>query len=80
MVQNKAIKMANFAFLKEIFYGLGDFFKFSFQALPPIGDVANIILSLVIFGLLVYWCIRIVGFGKDDKRAVDYRKPHNFID
>lgn len=72
--------MIHLAFFKEIFYGIGNFFQWSFQVLPSIGIVANIILSLVIFGLLVFWCIRIVGYGKEDKREVDYREPHNFID
>lgn len=72
--------MGHFAFLNEIFFGLGKLFTWTFQILPPIGMVANWILSFVIFGLLVYWCIRIIGFGSNDKREVDYREPHNFID
>lgn len=72
--------MIHFTFITEIFFGIGNFFKASFGILPPIGIVANWILSFVIFGLLVYWCIRIVGFGASDKRVVDYREPHNFID
>ena len=73
--------MAHFAFLKEIFFGLGDLFTWTFQILPPIGIIFNWILSFVIFGLLVYWSVRIIGFGnKADAREVDHRQPHNFID
>ncbi|MCT7903611.1 Uncharacterised protein [Candidatus Ornithobacterium hominis] len=72
--------MVHFAFFKEIFYGIGSFFEWSFQILPPIGIVANCILSLVVLGLLIFWCLKIISYGKDDKREVDYREPHNFLD
>lgn len=72
--------MVRFAFFKEIFFAIGDFFTWGFQVLPTIGYVFNWILSFVVFGLLVYWCIRTIGFGTSDRRHVDYRKPHNFID
>lgn len=72
--------MAHFAFLKEIFFGLGDLFTWTFQILPPIGILMNWILSILLFGLLVFWSMRIIGHGSKDKREVDYREPHNFID
>ncbi|QAR31715.1 hypothetical protein EQP59_10380 [Ornithobacterium rhinotracheale] len=72
--------MIHFAFFTEIFFGIGDFFQWTFNALPPIGVFMGWLLSAVILGLLIWWCIQIVGFGKDDKRIVDYREPHNFID
>ncbi len=70
--------MAHFAFLKEIFFGLGDFFTWGFQILPIIGDFMNVLLTLIGIGLLVYWCIQLSKFGQEDKRLVDYRKPHNY--
>ncbi|MXV38586.1 hypothetical protein GO491_07850 [Flavobacteriaceae bacterium Ap0902] len=72
--------MANFAFLKEIFYGIGSIFEFTFQILPPIGIVVNWILTFILIGLLAYWCFRLIGFTNKDKRVVDHRQPHNFID
>ena len=79
-MQIKAI-MRHFAFLKEIFFGLGDFFTWSFQVLPPIGILMNWILVAILVGLLTFWCLQIVKYGTtSDKRAVDFREPHNFID
>lgn len=79
MVQITVI-MAHFAFIKEIFFGIGDFFQWSFQFLPPIGIVANWICAFLVAGVLGYWMLRIIQAGKNDKRSVDYREPHNFID
>ncbi|MDO5509082.1 MAG: hypothetical protein Q4F57_00160 [Weeksellaceae bacterium] len=73
--------MFHFAFLKEINYGIADFFAWTFQILPPIGFLMNIVLSLVVIGLLTYWTLRLNAFGnKRDKREYDYRQPHNFMD
>ena len=72
--------MIHFAFFTEIFFGIGNFFQWTFGILPHIGIVMGWILSAIILGFLIWWCIRIVGFGKNDKRIVDYREPHNFID
>lgn len=39
----------------DIVYGLGDLLEASFQILPTLGNLPNILFSLVIFGGLVYW-------------------------
>ena len=73
--------MRHFAFFKEIFFALGDFFTWGFQILPPIGIVMNWIFVFILVGLLLFWCIQIVKYGSTkDKRQVDFREPHNFID
>lgn len=72
--------MVQFTFFTEIFFAIGHFFQWTFGVLPYIGIAAGWILSAVILGLLIWWCIQIVSFGKKDRRIVDYREPHNFID
>lgn len=79
-MQIKAI-MRHFAFFKEIFFAIGDFFTWSFQILPPIGIMMNWFLVVVLAAFLTYWCLQIVKYGAtNDKRKVDFREPHNFID
>lgn len=72
--------MRNFAFLTDIIFAIGDFFTWAFQILPIIGIVMNWIFVVILAGLLFYWMVEIVKSGKEDKRMVDYREPHNFID
>lgn len=72
--------MRHFAFLNDIIFGIGDFFAWTFQIFPIIGMVMNWIFVLILTGLLVFWMVQIVRSGKEDKRMVDYREPHNFID
>ncbi len=69
--------MAHFAFLKEIFFGLGDFFTWGFQILPIIGDFMNILLTLVGIGLLGWWCSKLAFFGQEDKPMVQFHDSEN---
>lgn len=72
--------MRHFAFLTDIIFAIGDFFTWTFQIFPLIGIVTNWIFVVILAGLLLFWMAQIVKAGKEDKRTVDYRKPHNFID
>lgn len=50
----------------EIVYGLGDLLTATFKVLPALGNIPNILFSLVIFAGLAYW---IVELGKYKKQA-----------
>lgn len=39
----------------EFVYELGDFLEGTFTILPALGNLPNILFSLIIFGGLVYW-------------------------
>ena len=43
----------------EIVYGLGDLLEATFKILPPLGNIPNILFSLIIFGGLVYWIMEL---------------------
>ena len=50
----------------DLVYGLGDLLEATFEILPPLGNIPNIIFILIIFGSLVYWMIEL---GKYKKKA-----------
>ncbi len=39
----------------EIIYGLGDLLAWTFEILPPLGNLPNALFSAVIFGGIVFW-------------------------
>ena len=41
--------------LRNFFEGLGDFFTWTFQFLPSVGNYVNRLFILVIAGGLLYW-------------------------
>ncbi|MEH0007481.1 MAG: hypothetical protein V6Z82_02030 [Flavobacteriales bacterium] len=41
--------------MTAIFEGIGDFFTWSFQIMPPLGNAPNLIFIAVITALLAYW-------------------------
>ncbi|MBR9830849.1 DUF6341 family protein [Acidiluteibacter ferrifornacis] len=50
----------------DLVYGLGDLLEATFEILPPLGNIPNIIFILIIFASLVYWMIEL---GKYKKKA-----------
>jgi len=50
----------------DLVYGLGDLLEATFEILPPLGNIPNIIFILIIFSSLVYWMIEL---GKYKKKA-----------
>jgi hypothetical protein len=52
----------------EIVYGTGELLSETFKILPPLGNIPNIIFSLVIFFGLVYWIMELKKYkGKAQK-------------
>jgi hypothetical protein len=51
----------------EIVYGLGDLLQMTFEILPPLGNLPNILFSLIIFGSLVYWMKELSKYNKKAK-------------
>jgi len=43
----------------DFVYGLGDFLEATFKILPTLGNLPNILFSLVIFFGLVYWIMEL---------------------
>ncbi len=52
----------------EIVYELGDLLTATFTILPALGNIPNILFSLIIFGGLVYWIMELGKFKKEAKR------------
>lgn len=52
----------------DFVYGLGDLFEATFQILPPLGNLPNVLFTLVIFGGLVYWMGQLNKYKKEAKR------------
>ena len=52
----------------EIVYGLGDLLAATFKILPVLGNLPNILFSLVIFGGLVYWIMELKNYKVEAKR------------
>ena len=49
----------------EIVYLLGDIFYATFAILPPLGNLPNILFTLVIFGGLVYWIMELKKYKNE---------------
>lgn len=43
----------------EIVYGLGDLLEMTFEILPALGNLPNMLFSAVIFFALVYWILEL---------------------
>jgi len=52
----------------DIFEATGHFFEWTFKGIRALGQVPNIIIWVMIFGVLVYWCMRIVKYKKEAQR------------
>lgn len=52
----------------EIVYGLGDLIEMTFEILPLLGNLPNILFSLIIFGSLVYWLKELSNYNKKAKQ------------
>ncbi len=52
----------------EIVYGLGDLIEMTFEILPLLGNLPNILFSLIIFGCLVYWMKELSNYNKKAKQ------------
>jgi len=53
----------------EIVYALGDIFEATFTILPPLGNIPNILFTLVIFGGLVYWIMELKKYKNEAGRT-----------
>jgi hypothetical protein len=52
----------------ELVYGLGDLLEATFEILPPLGNIPNVLFILIIFGSLVYWLMELVKYKKKAKQ------------
>ncbi len=48
----------------DIFEGIGSFFQWTFKGMRAMGQIPNVLLWIFILGMLVYWCLKIVGYRK----------------
>ena len=53
----------------DFVYGLGDFLEATFQILPMLGNLPNILFSTIIFGGLVYWIMELKKYKVEAKRT-----------
>ena len=57
----------------DIFEGTGAFFQWCFKGMRVLGQGPNVIISVVIIGLLTYWCLRIAKQNRDAERNGTYK-------
>ena len=53
----------------DFVYALGDLLEASFQALPLLGNLPNILFTFVIFGGLVYWLNELKKYKAEAKKS-----------
>lgn len=53
----------------DFVYALGDFLEATFTILPALGNLPNILFTLVIFGGLVYWIKELGKYKEEAKRT-----------
>jgi hypothetical protein len=52
----------------DFFEGCGSFFQWCFKGMRVLGHGPNWIISTLIIGILLYWCLRIVKYKKEAQR------------
>lgn len=52
----------------EIVYKTGDILTETFAILPALGNIPNILFSLIIFAGLVYWILELGKYKKEAQR------------
>lgn len=52
----------------DIVYGLGDLLTATFEILPVLGNLPNILFSAIIFAGLVYWILELKKYKAIAKR------------
>jgi hypothetical protein len=58
--------------MKDFVLLLQDIFECTFQILPPLGNLPNILFSLVLFGGTVYWLKESANYSKKAKQEGTY--------
>lgn len=53
----------------EFVYGLGDFLTATFKVLPLLGNLPNILFSLIIAGGLGYWLLELKKYKAEAERT-----------
>ncbi len=53
----------------DFVYGLGDIFTATFKLLPMLGNLPNILFTLIIMGGLVYWINELKKYKAEAKRT-----------
>ncbi len=51
----------------DFVYGLGDLFEATFEILPLLENLPNVLFTLTIFGGLVYWMIQLKKYKAQSK-------------
>lgn len=52
----------------DLVYGLGDFLEATFTILPALGNIPNILFSLIIFFGLAYWIGQLKNYKAEAER------------
>ena len=53
----------------DFVYGLGDFLEWTFQILPFLGNLPNVLFTLTIFGGLIYWLRELKKYKVEAKKV-----------
>lgn len=52
----------------ELVYSLGDIFEATFQILPPLGNLPNILFTLALVGGIGFWLLQLKKYKEEAKR------------
>jgi hypothetical protein len=58
--------------MKDFVLMLQDIFEFTFQILPPLGNIPNYLFSLVLFAGTVYWLNESAKYSRKAKQDGTY--------
>ena len=53
----------------DFVYGLGDLMELTFTILPTLGNLPNVLFTLVIFAGLVYWMLELKKYKAEAKKS-----------
>ena len=54
--------------MTDLIIGIGKLFTFSYKIFPRVGHAVDWVLFIAACIGFLYWCSRIIRFGKNDKR------------
>ncbi len=52
----------------DVFEAIGSFFQWMFRGMRVLGQGPNVVIWVMILGILIYWCMRIIRYRKEAHR------------
>ena len=61
--------------MKDFFEGIASFFESTFEMLPPLGNIPNVLFGVIIFVAFIYWMLQLKKFSRSGSRFDKYLPP-----